>query len=61
MEFSQIKAMAERALADGKLSREERDRIMAAIYEDKKVTVEEAALMRSIQEKIWKGEIEIYD
>ena len=61
MEFSQIKAMAERALADGKLSRQERDRIMTAIYEDKKVTVEEAALMRTIQEKVWKGEIEIYD
>jgi hypothetical protein len=32
-----------------------------AIYEDKKVTVEEAALMRTIQDKVWKGEIEIYD
>ena len=61
MEFAEIKAMAERALADGKLSREERDRIMRAIYADHKVTVEEAALMRSIQEKIWNHEVEVYD
>jgi uncharacterized membrane protein YebE (DUF533 family) len=59
MEVSHIQAMVERALADGRLSREERDAIMNAIYADKKVTREESKLWRLLQQKIWQGEVQI--
>ncbi|HBB32389.1 MAG TPA: hypothetical protein DDZ80_31865 [Cyanobacteria bacterium UBA8803] len=61
MEFTKIKAMVDRALADGKLSRDEREQIMNAVYADKKVTTEECELLRTLQEKVWKGEIQIED
>ncbi len=56
-ETSKIQNMIERALADGKLSRQESDVIKAAIYADKKVTKEEAQLWRELQDKIWQGEV----
>ncbi|MGK7876515.1 MAG: hypothetical protein AB4426_25435 [Xenococcaceae cyanobacterium] len=59
MELSQIKVMIERALADGRLSRQESETIKAAIYSDKKVTPEECELFRLLQEKVWLGEIKI--
>lgn len=59
MEFRQIQVMVERALADGRLSRDERDGIMNAIYADKKVTPEESKLWRTLQQKIWQGEVYI--
>ncbi len=56
---SKLKTMIERALADGKLSRQESDDIKAVIYADKKVTPAEAQFFREIQDKIWQGEISI--
>ena len=59
MEVSQIKVMIERALVDGYLSREESETIKTAIHADKKVTPEEVELFRLLQDKIWKGEVQI--
>lgn len=56
---SKLEQKIQNALADGKLSRLESDSIKAAIYADKKVTPEEAKLFRLLQDKIWKGEIQI--
>jgi hypothetical protein len=56
---SKVERMIERALADGKLSRQESDQIKTAIYADKKVTPAEAKMFRLLQDKIWKGEVSI--
>lgn len=61
MELSKIQKMVERAISDGRLTRQERDDIQAAIYADKKVTPEECELWRRVQEKIWQGELQIGD
>ncbi|MBO9999600.1 MAG: hypothetical protein J7641_11435 [Cyanobacteria bacterium SID2] len=60
-DFSALVEKARRALEDGVVSRDERDSIVAAIYADGKVSVEECELFRTIQEKIWQGEILIAD
>ncbi|MEA5509288.1 hypothetical protein VB715_05870 [Crocosphaera sp. UHCC 0190] len=57
MEIQQIKAMIERALADGRLSRQEDDDIKAAIFSDKKVTEEEMKLYRELQKLVFEGDI----
>ncbi|MDY6785453.1 MAG: hypothetical protein SW833_23365 [Cyanobacteriota bacterium] len=59
MEIDNIQIMVERALADGRLSRAERDGIMTAIYSDRKVSKEESKLWRELQQKIWLGEVKI--
>lgn len=56
---SRLKAMIERALNDGALSREESQAIKSQMYADKEVTPEESELFRELQDKIWKGEIRI--
>ncbi|MGC9505224.1 hypothetical protein [Baaleninema sp.] len=60
-DLSALSEQAKRALEDGVISREERDALVAAIYADGKVSVEECAIFREIQEKIWQGEILIAD
>ncbi|WP_206043713.1 hypothetical protein [Geitlerinema sp. P-1104] len=57
--LSDLARRAKKALEDGVISRQERDEIVAAIYADGKVSVEECAIFRSIQEKIWLGEVMI--
>ncbi|MBD2576834.1 hypothetical protein H6G50_03960 [Oscillatoria sp. FACHB-1406] len=59
MELQQIQKTIDRALADGKLSRDERDIIFSAIYGHKKVTPQESKLWRVLQQKIWYGEVQI--
>jgi uncharacterized membrane protein YebE (DUF533 family) len=59
METVKLRAMVERALVDGELSRRERDEIMDAIYSKKQITREECELMRTLQRKIWTAEIKI--
>jgi hypothetical protein len=62
MEIEQIRRMIQRALADGRLSRQESEAIKVAIYSDGKVTPEEVKMFRELQDKVWKGEIMIdYD
>lgn len=56
-ELSNLAKRAERALEDGVISREERDEIVRAMYADGKVSVQECAIFRTIQEKIWQGEV----
>lgn len=57
--MTKLRAMAERAIIDGELSRRERDEIMEAIYSKKIITREECQLMRTLQQKIWTAEIKI--
>ncbi len=52
-----IKTMIERALADGRLSRQEDEDIKAAIYADRKVTEEEMKLYRELQKLVFEGDI----
>jgi len=61
MEITKLRAMVERALVDGELSRQERDDIMEAIYSNKKVTQQECELIRVLQHKIWTAQIKIQD
>lgn len=54
---SKIKAMIERAMSDGVLSRAESEAIKSAIYADQKVTKEEAKLWSDLQKMVAEGEI----
>ena len=56
---SKVKAMIEKAISDGVLSRAESELIKSAIYEDKKVTKEEAKLWSDLQRMVNEGEIMI--
>jgi hypothetical protein len=58
-ELEKLKDRVERAIADGCLSRSERDDIMRRIYADRRVSVEECEILRLLQHKIWEGEIQI--
>mgnify|MGYP006306626095 CR=1 FL=1 len=57
MEIVKLRAMVERAIDDGELSRRERDEIMESFYAKKTITREECQLMRVLQLKIWTAEI----
>ncbi len=59
MEITQLRAMVERAIADGELSRRERDEIMEVIHGKKHITREECQIIRVLQLKIWTAEIKI--
>lgn len=61
MDITDIKALVDRALEDGKLTRVEMDRIMMAITLDRKITGEEFRLVREIQDKVARKEIEIVE
>ncbi len=61
MEITKLRGMVERALADGELSRQERDEIMDAIYSKKEITQQECELIRVLQHKIWTAQIKIQD
>ncbi len=56
-ELDKINAIIERALRDGRLSRAERDTIMVAVYRDRHITPEKCALLRVLQDKIWRMEV----
>ena len=58
-ELEKLKAIIESAIADGKLTEMEFDRIKAAIRADQKVSFEEIQLVRKlIYKKIETGELE---
>ena len=58
-ELEKLKGIIESAIADGKLTGAEFDRIKAAIGADKKVSFEEIQLVRQlIYDKIASGELE---
>ena len=58
---NKLKKMIERALADGRLSRQEDEDIKAAIRADNKVTEEEMKLYRELQQMVFEGELKIED
>lgn len=58
-ELEKLKARVERAIADCRISRAERDDIIRRIYADGRVSVEECEILRLLQNKIWEGEIQI--
>lgn len=60
-DLEKLRAIVERAIADGKLSQEEQQEIRAAIFADGKVTPEELTMVREIiKEKLGEAELE-YD
>ncbi|MDJ0582184.1 MAG: hypothetical protein AB4060_02165 [Crocosphaera sp.] len=58
---NKLKKMIERALADGRLSRQEDEDIKAAIAADNKVTEEEMKLYRELQQMVFEGDLKIDD
>ncbi|MGK7883072.1 MAG: hypothetical protein AB4057_00405 [Crocosphaera sp.] len=58
---NKLKKMIERALADGRLSRQEDEDIKAAIAADNKVTEEEMKLYRELQQMVFEGDLKIED
>lgn len=59
-DLAALQAILEHAIADGKISRQEMDRIRAAVFADGKMSIEEAELYRTfIIEKFKRGELEI--
>ncbi len=59
-ELEKLRAIIESAIADGILTRYERDRISAAMRADGKVTYEELELARTLmQEKAANGELRL--
>ncbi|MGK7957923.1 MAG: hypothetical protein AB4063_22115 [Crocosphaera sp.] len=58
---NKLKKMIERALADGRLSRQEDEDIKAAIAADNKVTQEEMKLYRELQQLVFQGDIKMDD
>ncbi len=61
MDISDVKAIAERALADGILSPNEMAEIEEAVMADGVVTDEEVKLLEEIRTKVLRGEIKLGD
>ena len=57
MEISQVKAIVDKALEDGKLTRQEIDEIMDAVLADNKVSIGEMELLEMIENKILNQEV----
>jgi hypothetical protein len=55
--YSHVKRLVEEASADGLLTREEDEVIMAAIVSNHGATAEMCALFRRLQEQVWNGEL----
>lgn len=60
-QIEKVRRTIEQALADGVVSREDNDQILATIYADGKVSREECELFRVLQEKVWRGEVALDD
>ena len=56
-----LQTLVEQALADGVLSRQEREEIFAAALGSNTISEKSVTLWRQIQEQIWRGEIQIDD
>lgn len=59
MEFPQIRALVDQALADGKLTQQEMDEIMKAIMADNVVSADELKVLDEIERKILENEIDL--
>lgn len=61
MEWEQVKAIAEQALADGELTRAEIQTILDAIMADQQISPEEYDLAERIDKMVRAGEIKVVD
>jgi FixJ family two-component response regulator len=61
VDFSELKAIVDRALADKVLTRAEQQQIMEAVLADNQISPEEHDLLESIVDKISNGEIQAVD
>jgi hypothetical protein len=59
--YTHVKRLVEKASADGLLTREEDEVILAAIVSRHGATAEMCALFRSLQEQVWNGELVLGD
>lgn len=59
MDLEQVKAVIQRALADGVLNQTEMDEIEAAIHADGVVSAAEVALLDNIYAKLESGEVQL--
>ncbi|MGF1575777.1 MAG: hypothetical protein ACFCU9_07520 [Cyanophyceae cyanobacterium] len=57
MELDQVKAIVEKALEDGKLTRQEIDEIMDAVLADNIVSIGEMEVLEMIENKILNQEV----
>jgi Ca2+-binding EF-hand superfamily protein len=60
MELPEVRAIVDKAMADGKLSSQEIDNIMAAIMADGKVSIDEMELLEMIETKILNQEVDLH-
>lgn len=61
MDLSSVRAIAQRALADGKLTSQENDEIEAAILADGVISDQELQLLEQIGQRVRSGEIQLVD
>jgi tellurite resistance protein len=60
LELDNLRAIVEQAVADGIITKGERDRMYQAIWADGKVTCQELGLLRTmIRDKIYTGELRL--
>lgn len=59
MQFTQVKAIVDRALEDGVLTPEEMEEIEQAVHADGLVSEEERALLDELYARFMRGEIQI--
>ncbi len=57
--YAHLKSLVEQVSADGRLTRDEDEVIMSAIVASQHPTAEMCALFRSLQEKVWSGELRL--
>ncbi|NER83633.1 MAG: hypothetical protein F6K42_29625 [Leptolyngbya sp. SIO1D8] len=55
--YTRVQTLVEQASSDGRLSRDEDDVILAAIVSSQSPTAEMCGLFRSLQERVWDGEL----
>lgn len=61
MDITTVRAIAQRALADGKLTAQENDQIEAAVMADGVISDQELQLLEMIGRKVRSGEIQLVD
>ncbi len=59
MMFDEVRAIADRALADGILTQAEMDEVHDAIFADGIVSAEEVSLLNEIYNKLFWGQIQL--
>jgi hypothetical protein len=60
-ELQKVQTKVNRALANCSLSRKDREDLLSMVYSDGKVSAQECELLRTLQQKIWQGEVHLED